>query len=332
MREGKFIKQNVDRWETYKDDTKDPDELAERFVSLVEDLGYAKTFYPTSKITRYINALASSIFQSIYQNKQNEQNRISIFFRYELPLLFYKHRYKFYFVALFFLFFLLIAVLSSIKDITFITSILGEEYVAMTEENIEKGDPFGVYKDSNELMMFAQIAWNNVTVAFRTYAYGILAGVGTLYIIFENALMLGAFQTMFFLKGLGWNSILVIWIHGTIEIFSFIIEATAGLVLGVSWLFPGTYTRMYAFRQGAKESVKIIIGTVPFIILAAILESYVTRYTSMPIALSVLILLASFSLMLFYFFIYPYLLSKMDISIIDGKLVQKTVDSNEENA
>lgn len=327
MREGKFIKQNVDRWESYKDDTKDPDELADRFVSLVEDLGYAKTFYPTSKITKYINALASSIFQSIYQNKQSEQNRILIFFKYELPLLFYKHRYKFYFITLFFLFFVLIAVLSSIKDTTFITSILGEQYVAMTEENIDKGDPFGVYKDSDEAEMFLMIAWNNITVAFRTYAFGIIAGIGTLYIMFENALMLGAFQTMFFVKGLGWESILVIWIHGTIEIFSFIIEASAGLVLGSSWLFPGTYSRMHAFRQGAKESIKIIIGTVPFIVLAAVLESFVTRHTSMPLALSIFILVASFTLMLSYFFIYPFLLSKMDISIIDGKLVQKVEDA-----
>ena len=58
MREGMFIKRNVDKWNRYQQEkTDDPDEMAERFVTLVDDLSYAKTFYPQSKTTRWINTL-----------------------------------------------------------------------------------------------------------------------------------------------------------------------------------------------------------------------------------------------------------------------------------
>ena len=62
MREGHFIKQNIDRWESYQEPTEDPDEVAKRFTYLVDDLSYAKTFYPSSNTVRFINGLAANIY------------------------------------------------------------------------------------------------------------------------------------------------------------------------------------------------------------------------------------------------------------------------------
>jgi len=122
--------------------------------------------------------------------------------------------------------------------------------------------------------------------------------------------MLGAFQYYFFTKGLGWQSILVIWIHGTLEIASIIIAGGAGLVLGNSILFPGTHRRLHSLRRGAKDGVKLMIGLVPVFIVAAFLEGFVTRYSTMPLWLSLAILLASFSFIIWYFVIYPIRLEK----------------------
>ena len=88
MREGKFIDQNKDRWLSYLEDSDHPDVQAERFVHLVDDLSYSKTFYPTSKTTEFINGLAAKQFQSIYQSKKLNFNRLFTFWKYELPLLF----------------------------------------------------------------------------------------------------------------------------------------------------------------------------------------------------------------------------------------------------
>ena len=119
---------------------------------------------------------------------------------------------------LIFVLFCLMAVLSSMKDDEFVKGILGERYVSMTEENIEKGDPFGVYRDESKFAMFVRIAFNNIKVGFLMVAGGIFFGIGTMLLFFQNCIMMGSFQYLFFAKGLGWQSVLFIWIHGTLEI------------------------------------------------------------------------------------------------------------------
>ena len=72
MREGQFIKQNLKRWEEYQQPTEDPDEVAKRFTYLVDDLSYAKTFYPQGNTVKYINSIAANIYLSIYKNKKEK--------------------------------------------------------------------------------------------------------------------------------------------------------------------------------------------------------------------------------------------------------------------
>jgi uncharacterized membrane protein SpoIIM required for sporulation len=203
----------------------------------------------------------------------------------------------------------------------------------MTEENIAKGDPFGVYKDENPFTMFVRIAFNNIKVAFFTFMGGFSLGIFTLNILWSNGIMLGCFQYMFFANGLGLQSVLVIWIHGTIEIASIIIAGTAGFILANGILFPGTYKRIDSFKKGAKDAAKVMICLVPFFITASFLESYVTHLmsqtydkasnTALPIWLSVLILSLSFILIIWYFVIWPLLLSKRGRMIKNNDIVQR---------
>ncbi len=306
MREGQFIRQNIDKWKIYQyEPTTDPDELASRFTELVNDLGYSKTFYPQSKVTLYLNKLAAGIYLGIYKNKKEETSRIVRFWKTELPLVVRKYHRELLYSFLFFLFFALIAAFSAANDQSFVRGVLGDNYIEMTEQNISKGDPFGVYKNQDSLSMFFKIALNNIKVSFMMFVSGILAGLGTIWLLFTNGVMLGAFQYYFFSRGLGWESVLVIWIHGTLEISSIIIAGSAGLVLAKSLLFPGTYERLFSLKRGAKDGIKLMIGLVPIFILAAFLEGFVTRYSHMPIWISLSILISSVCFIIWYFIIYP---------------------------
>ncbi|HRO42433.1 MAG TPA: stage II sporulation protein M [Flavipsychrobacter sp.] len=305
MREGQFIKRNIDRWKAYQQPANDPDETAKRFMNLVDDLSYAKTFYPFSNTVRYINGLAAGIFLSIYKNKKEQKNRIAQFFIVEVPLTMQRHHRTLLFSFLFFALFVCIGIFSAMQDQTFVRAILGDNYVDMTERNIANGDPFGVYKDSNEFYMFVRIAFNNIMVSFNTFVLGITLGIGTLFMLFKNGLMLGVFEYMFFHHGLGIQSILVIFIHGTLEISAIVIAGAAGMIIGNSILFPRTYTRLQSVTRGAKDAIKIIVTLVPIFIIAAIFESYVTRHTNMPVWLSLLILGGSLAFVLWYFVYYP---------------------------
>ncbi len=307
MREGLFIKKNIDKWRGYQNEhTDDPDEMAQQFTELVDDLGYAKTFYPHSKVTTYLNGLASRIYLGIYRNKKEESSRIIRFWKSELPLVIHRYRREVLIAFVVFLGFAIMAAFSAMHDENFVRGILGDGYVEMTEENIAKGDPFGVYKDENALLMFVQIAVNNIRVSFVTFVAGFLLSIGTIWLLMNNGVMVGAFQYYFFAKGLGWASVLVIWIHGTLEISSIILSGAAGLILGNSILFPGTHRRLDSLKQGAKDGLKVLVGVIPLLIVAATLEGFVTRYSGMPKALSISILVISFTFVVWYFGFYPF--------------------------
>lgn len=306
MREALFIKQNSERWRNYETtQANDPDELAERFIAITDDLAYAKTFYPKSKTTTYLNKLAAGFHQGIYKNKKESSNRVVRYWKQELPLLFLKHRKQLLYSLVFFISFVFIGILSARYDDTFIRLILGDNYVNMTNENIAKNDPFGVYKSKDSFIMFLTIARNNLNVTALCFVSGLLFSIGPVYVLFRNGLMLGAFEYLFISQGLGIESTLVIWIHGTIEISCVVIAGAAGLVLGNSILFPETYSRMVSMRKGAMDGMKIMIGISPLIVLAAILESYITRHTEMPVWLSLSILACSAAFMIWYVCLYP---------------------------
>lgn len=311
MREALFVKQNSKKWREYEVlDTSDPDLLAERFITVTDDLAYSKTFYPKSKTTVYLNGLASRLHQSIYKNRKERSGRFVKFWQYELPLLFKKHEKKLLYSFVFFLVFSLMGALSARYDDSFIRLIVGDAYVKMTNENIAKGDPFGVYKEHNEFLMFFAIGFNNIFVSFLTFVSGIFLSVGTLFCLVKNGIMIGAFQYYFFSKGLGWDSVLVIWLHGTLEISAIVLAGGAGLVLGNSFLFPKTYTRIVSLKTGAKEGLKIVIGLIPVFICAAFIEGFITRHTEMPVWQSVSVLVLSLTFVIWYVIIYPQRLSK----------------------
>ena len=314
MREAQFLKQNADKWKQYEEDLKgfdNPDAFADRFIELTDDLAYARTFYPGSNTVQYLNGLTARFHQKIYRNKKESKARIWSFWQFELPWMFHRYHRQLLYSFLFFMAFVGVGVLSAKYDESFVRLILGDGYVNMTNENIEKGDPFGVYSSANSFYMFLRIAFNNIQVAFMMFVSGITAGVLTVVNLMNNGIMLGAFEYYFFKRGLGADSILAIFIHGTIEISVIIVAGCAGLVLGNSLLFPGTFNRMHSLLNGAKDAAKITFGLVPFFILAAFFEGFVTRhYKEMPVALKIFILAASVALILWYFVFYPIYLHR----------------------
>lgn len=306
MREALFVKQNSGKWKSYEElQTSNPDELAERFIDITNDLAYAKTFYPKSRTTVYLNGLASTLHQSIYKNKKEKANRFVTFWKYELPLLFYTYRRQLLYSFIFFSISCAIGALSAKYDEDFVRLILGDGYVNMTNENIAKGDPFGVYKKDEPIAMFVKIGANNIYVSLLMFISGVFACVGPVFMLLRNGIMLGSFHYYFFSKGLGAASVLVVWIHGTLEISAIVMAGAAGLVFGHGLLFPRTYTRLQAFKNSAKDGTKMALGIVPILIVAAFFESFITRHTNMPLGLSISILGGSLLFIIWYVVVYP---------------------------
>ena len=293
-----------------QDPSREADEMAKDFTQLVDDLAYAKTFYRTSKVTQFLNSQSAKIYLDIYKNRKEESNRLVKFWKYDLPLTIRKHHRVILFTFIIFCVFFAVGFFSSSHDESFVREVLGDDYVSMTEKNIEEGNPFGVYKSGNSFWMWIGIMINNIMVSLTYFVKGIFLGVLSVTSMVLEAMRLGAFEQFFFGKGVGLQSVLIVSIHGVLEIFSIIVSSAAGVVMGTSYLFPGTMTRLKAFKRGTKDGVKIVIGLIPFFAIAAFFEGFVTRHSEMPKWLSGFLLLTSVSFILWYFVIYPIRLQK----------------------
>jgi uncharacterized membrane protein SpoIIM required for sporulation len=284
--------------------------MAKDFTQLVDDLAYAKTFYPSSKVTSYINTQASKTYLKIYQNRKEESNRLLTFWKYDLPLTIRKHHKVILFSLIVFLVFWGIGFFVSKQDEGMTRSFLGDDYVDKTIENIEKGNPFGIYEAGNAVLSWLHIMINNIRVSFLMFVWGIFAGLPSLYLLAQNAATIGSFDQFFAAKGLGVEFFLVVFIHGTLELTAIVIAAAAGLVIGKSFLFPGTIKRLDAFKQGAKDGVKIMIGLIPVFGLAAFFEGFITRLYNDISIFTTLITILSVIFVIWYFIIYPIRLGR----------------------
>ncbi len=314
MREAQFLKQNAEKWKQYEQEalhSESPDTFADRFIELTDDLAYSKTFYPKSNTSKYLNGLAARFYQKIYRNKKEKTSRIFSFWQFELPWIFKQYQRQLLYAFLFFIAACFLGALSAHYDDNLLRVVAGDAYVNKTLENISQGDPFGIYKQSGEFNMFFLIAFNNIRVAFIAFMLGIFFSVGTVYLLIQNGMMVGAFVQFFFARNLGTASILAIFIHGTIELSVIVVAGCSGLILGNSLLFPGTYSRWYSLQKRGRDALKIVVGLVPFFLVAAFLEGFVTRhYQVMPLWLNIFLLAGSLSLIIWYFIIYPIRLHK----------------------
>ena len=310
MKEVVFIRQNIEKWRATEAiiddiDNMSPDVLADAYVETTSDLAFAQSHYPQSRITMYLNNLASALHNELYRAKREQWTRLITFWTREVPATMRRERRALLVSLLVFVVSAFIGVVSQLGDTEFCRVILGNGYVDMTLENIEKGNPMGVYGNDDELPMFLGITLNNIFVSFVEFAMGMLTTFGTGFKLFQNGVMLGSFQTFFFQQGVGFESMLAVWLHGTLEISAIIVAGAAGIVLGNGWLFPGTMTRLESFRQGARRSLKIVVGTVPLFIVAAFIEGFFTRHTEWPDAVRLTIILASLAFVLYYYVYLP---------------------------
>lgn len=315
MREAAFVKQNKEKWIAFERALDanvkiNPDHLSDLYIHLTNDLSYAQTYYEGSNTLKYLNSLASQAHQKIYVNKKESKNTIVEFFKTDFPLFFSGYQKEFLYAILAFFVAIFIGTISTLYDDSFVRLILGDYYVNLTLENIANGNPTAIYQDSGQGGMFLGITINNIRVGMLCFAFGLFTSIGSLYIIFNNGIMVGAFFTMFYREGVTLEAWRVIMLHGTVELSIIVVCGAAGIILGNGILFPGTYQRKYSLIKSAKAGLKVMVSTIPLFILAGFIEGFITRYAFMPALLNWIIVLASAALIIWYYGIYPRIVKK----------------------
>ncbi|HET6556848.1 MAG TPA: stage II sporulation protein M [Prolixibacteraceae bacterium] len=314
MNEIQFLHKNIKKWEAFEallnNNQAHPDKLSELFIHLTDDLAYSRTYFPNTKATEYLNQLTQKAHLVIYQNQPIHKNKILAFWTSEFPLLIYNSRKEILVSFVILVVSVLIGIVSNKYDSGFTRIIMGDAYVNMSLENIQKGDPLAVYKSMNQVDMFLGITVNNIRVSFIAFVMGIFTSVGTAFIMLRNGIMLGTFHSFLAEQGFLLDSIATVWVHGTYEIFAIVVAGGAGIVMGNSIVFPKSYSRIQSFKQGARRGVKMIIGLIPVFVIAGFLEGFVTRYTQAPYFIRFAIIGFSLLSIVYYFYFYPLQLLK----------------------
>lgn len=315
MREAFFIEKNKEKWLRFEENFKNkklvqPDELANDYIELTNDLAFAQTFYPSSKIKDYLNELAIYAHQAIYKDQKTSDKQFLHFFKFVVPKAVYESRKQILYSFLITLLATAIGWISAHYDEGFVRLILGDFYVEETIENIKNGNPAAIYQGGSATGSFLGITINNVRVAFMAFALGVFFSIGTGYILFVNGIMLGAFHYIFYKFHVLGIAMSAIWIHGAFEISVIIIAGGCGILVGNGFLFPQSYTRLESFKRQIKKAGTILISTIPFFIVAGFLEGYITRHYQFSLILSLLIIFTCFAIIVLYYIVYPYQLSK----------------------
>lgn len=134
----------------------------------------------------------------------------------------------------------------------------------------------------SDLLMFGFYIFNNISIGFRTFAAGMLFGVGSVLVLLFNGLYIGAVVGYLSQRGLGETLWPFLIAHGAFELTGIIVAGMAGLQLGLALISPGPYRRLEALRRAAKTAVRLIYGMTALLLLAAFVEAFWSSSSTLP--------------------------------------------------
>lgn len=288
MDEKTFIKEKKENWEKLsalvtKLDKKGIKSLGKEeilqlgrlYQKASADLAYAKTHIQREEVIIYLNQLVAKTHSYIYTTSSFDLSQAVHFFRNEFPRLF---RVNLKFIGLAFLIFLstgLVLYFLTLANPKVVYSTLPPVFLEGMEkmQSQQRGE---IFPKTLRPVISSQIMVNNIQVGFMAFASGILFGIGTIYVTMSNAILLGSLSAVFTL----YNHDLAFWAlilpHGIMELAAIFICAGAGLVLGYSLINPAQLSRKESLVLKGKEAVKLVVGSLPLFVVAALIEGFIT--------------------------------------------------------
>lgn len=255
-----------------------PQELADLgrlYRSATSDLALAQRDFPNQRVTHYLNGLVSRAHAQIYQEEPLRRRALQHFYRHTFPVL---YRALFPYTSLCFGVFLIGALLAfwvtwRRPDAIYVFAGPGIEELV---RKVEAGQLWTDIAPSARSAASSMILTNNIRVMFLTFAGGITAGLLTLWVILSNGLHFGAIFGLLQAHGLSGGLGEFVVAHGFIELSVIFLAGGCGLYMGDSLLRPGLLTRRTALVQRSRQSVQLILGCVPLLILAGLIEGFLS--------------------------------------------------------
>jgi uncharacterized membrane protein SpoIIM required for sporulation len=160
----------------------------------------------------------------------------------------------------------------TLRDPGFAHQILGPQMI----ETIEKREMWTHSILAVKPMASSQIMTNNISVGFVMFAAGITAGLGTLWLLITNGLLMGVLAVATARAGMALQLWDFVAAHGALELPAIFIAAGAGLVIARGLLFPGMLPRKDSLRLAGNQGAKLLLGTIPMLVVAGVIEAFIS--------------------------------------------------------
>lgn len=166
------------------------------------------------------------------------------------------------------------------------SGLVSSQYQSVTQPRAP-GQSLGESVDQ-ESALAGEIFTNNIRVTFVAFAGGLLLGLGTLWVLLQNGVLLGVVGGLAIGSGNGRPFFELVTAHGVLELSCIIVSGAAGLRLGWAIIDPGTRPRGEALREEARAAIEIVLGTAPWLVVAGLVEGFLTPAgTGLPTVLAV---------------------------------------------
>lgn len=222
----------------------------------------------------YLNSLVIRAHGRIYRADAQGGKRVCRYFTHELPQTFRRTwRYTFLSFAVFSLF----AVLSFVAtkyDPDF-SELVGVP-PSFRELNIETKTHWWESLNRSNQVGASAIMTNNIQVTIYTFAFGALAGLGTLFYLAFNGANIASVLALTYKAGFGNDLVTFMVAHGVVELSCIFIAGGAGLLIGSAMIMPGDLTRADALRTRGMEAVRLMIGVALLLVIAGTIEGFVS--------------------------------------------------------
>jgi uncharacterized membrane protein SpoIIM required for sporulation len=247
-------------------------ELGLLYRQIAADLSTVREDPAGKQLAAYLNQLLGRAHNLVYMGNRSRASDALRFFRETYPRIF-RETLPYTMAALvIFLGAATIGLLVSLNDPGFQRYLLGEQMM----KTIEGHKMWTHSVVAMKPLASSRIMTNNISVALAAFAGGILAGVGTLYLIFFNGLLLGVVGTACWQAGMSLQLWSFVAPHGVLELPAIFISAGAGLILARGLLFPGLLPRGDSLRQAGQQAVRLLIGVIPILIIAGTIEGFLS--------------------------------------------------------
>ncbi|KAA3662196.1 MAG: stage II sporulation protein M [Chloroflexi bacterium] len=259
----------------------DVKQISALYRSVTSDLALAQREFPRHKVTQYLNQLVARGHAVVYQSEPMAIGRLHDYVRVVFPRTF-RETLPFFITAA--LLMLIPALLSGLlmNWMPGAAEWLLPQGVQSLIPQIENQELWTKIPVAERPYVSSAITTNNIQVSFLAFGGGMLAGLLTVYVMIFNGLLLGGLTGLTAHYDIGFELWTFIIGHGVIELSTIFIASGSGLMLGWSMIHPGLLRRRDALTLSARKAVNLIIGCIPLLMIAGLIEGFISPNESIP--------------------------------------------------